>query len=69
MKTYKVKATLTVVYELREENKEDALEVAKDLLLQKIDKRNVAYDELKSYIVDGEVDKLHKMYKGHRVAI
>lgn len=69
MKTYKIKAMLSVTYTLKEENKEDALAVAKDLLLQKIDKRDVAYDELKGIIVEGEVDELHKMYKGRRVAI
>lgn len=69
MKTYKIKAMFAVTYTLQEENKEDALAVAKDLLLQEIDKRNVAYSDLKSVVVEGEVDDLHKMYKGRRVAI
>lgn len=67
MKTYKIKATLTVTYELREENENDALGVAKDLLYQKIDKRNVAYDELESFMIDEESKSdviLNDMFRG-----
>lgn len=68
-KTFKVKAILEVVYEVTgEEYVSDALEVAKGYLLDKIDAKNVAYDELKARLVSGDVDELHKVYKGKVIA-
>lgn len=52
MKYYKVKAILEVEYEITSEDLgeddgiENAVETAKGWLLEKIDHRNVAYDEL-----------------------
>ena len=45
-KRYYVIAVLEVAYEIDAEDIESAEEIAKGYLLDKIDKRNVAYDEL-----------------------
>lgn len=51
-KIYKVKAVLEVEYIIEDEESEaDAIEIAKGYLLEKIDYRDVAYDELKGRII------------------
>lgn len=44
--TYTIKTKLEVTYVIRAENKKDAQEIAKGYLLDKIDNKDVSYNEL-----------------------
>lgn len=54
MQSYKVKAVFEVEYEIpagKADSREDAIETAKGYLLEQIDNRNVAYNDLKAKVV------------------
>jgi hypothetical protein len=66
MQKYKVRAYLQKWYVVEAENEEDAKNDAMGWLLNDIDKKNVALNDLKASL--SYKDQYHKLYKGKVVA-